>query len=248
MNMKIFDRKDAEEILKPCGLEKYIECNDEGVWPAVQRDLTLIAETEMLRWRPARELQDAPGAPKVTDTPMLPFPFTANDLAAFMLKGVGALVGDFYGDWCNGSEPNPEMLQHIDPDTQGRQALMAAYASYQAAKLIVLAGPDGQPDIAAMVRHLIGTKQDDSNSSQADRPRPLQRGAAQDAAILNAIRNLGHDPKYLPKNPSGKPGVKAAVQQALVNDRLFKGATVFKKAWERLAEREEIVISGQVSP
>lgn len=246
--MRKFNREDAEEILRPCAVDKYIECKDDGVWPAVQRDLSMVAETELLRWRPARELQDLPDAPKVADTPLLPFPFTANDLAAFLLKGVGALVGEFYGDWHDRPEPDPQMLLHIDPDTEGRRALMDAYAAYKAAKLLVPAGPNGAVNVGAMVCHLLASTVDFSDSARTTKTKPLQRSAAQDSAVLQAIRDLGYDPKNLPANPAGKPGVKAAVQQILLNDRLFSGPTIFKKTWERLRAREDIVTLRRVSP
>ena len=65
-------------------------------------------------------------------------------------------------------------------------------------------------------------------------PRPLQRSAAQDAKILTALKCAGHDPKALPNPGRGRPGAKAQAKQALKNDPLFAGTTVFDKAWERL--------------
>lgn len=70
--------------------------------------------------------------------------------------------------------------------------------------------------------------------------KPLQRTAAQDAAILAAIQQAGYDPVTLPKNAPGKPGVRAAIRQTLKESLLFTGATVFDKAWERLRKRGEI--------
>ena len=73
---------------------------------------------------------------------------------------------------------------------------------------------------------------------------PLQRTAAQDAAILGEIEKQGYDPLALPKNPPGKPGVKAAIRTALSKNSLFTGGTVFNKAWERLTARADIAIQG----
>lgn len=70
--------------------------------------------------------------------------------------------------------------------------------------------------------------------------RPIQRSAAQDAAILAAIQQTGYSPLALPANESGKRGVKAVIREALDSDALFAGTTVFNKAWERLLQREEI--------
>jgi hypothetical protein len=73
--------------------------------------------------------------------------------------------------------------------------------------------------------------------------KPVQRSAAQDAAILATLKAMGVDPLAVPKNPPGKPGTKAKVRTALEGDALFTGATVFDKAWGRLSTRGEIVIS-----
>ena len=80
--------------------------------------------------------------------------------------------------------------------------------------------------------------------AEAAQAMPLQRTAAQDAAILCEIKKLGHDPMALPKNPDGKPGVKAAVRAALLSHSLFIGSTVFDKAWVRLTARADIAIRG----
>jgi hypothetical protein len=70
-------------------------------------------------------------------------------------------------------------------------------------------------------------------------PVPVQRQAAQAAAVLDAIRSMGHDPLALPKWKPSKPGVKAAVRAALNNTPLFHG-TVFDKTWDRLRAGKEI--------
>ena len=64
--------------------------------------------------------------------------------------------------------------------------------------------------------------------------KPLQRSAAQDAAILKEIEKQGYDPLALPRNRPGKSGAKAAIRIALSKNQLFVGNTVFDKAWERL--------------
>lgn len=74
--------------------------------------------------------------------------------------------------------------------------------------------------------------------------KPLQRTAAQVAAILCEIKKQGYDPMALPKNPDGKPGVKAAIRSELSKNALFRGLTVFDKAWERMTARGDIGIKG----
>jgi hypothetical protein len=86
-----------------------------------------------------------------------------------------------------------------------------------------------------------------SNGAEPDKTRPaipLQRTAAQDSAILCEIKKQGYDPLALPRNPLGKPGVKAAIRNALSKNLLFTGETVFNKAWERLTARADIAIQG----
>lgn len=65
---------------------------------------------------------------------------------------------------------------------------------------------------------------------------------AQDAEILRAIERAGHDPKRLPKNTPGKPGVKKAIRDELKTQPLFKGGIkVFDHAWDRLRQSGNIV-------
>ena len=130
-----YNLKHAKEILEPYAPKGYLRFDERGVWPGIERDLLLQTETEGLRWRPARQLQLLPGAPEVKGTPMLPNPFTARELAAFMLEGAGALVADFYGEWDDG--PDPDSLRAIDPDSKARRAVTEAFTAYREAEGIV---------------------------------------------------------------------------------------------------------------
>ena len=71
---------------------------------------------------------------------------------------------------------------------------------------------------------------------------PIQRSAAQDAAIKLEIENQGFKLTALPKNTPGKSGVKAAIRAALVGEnKLFpKIGKQFDKAWERLLASKEM--------
>ena len=91
-----------------------------------------------------------------------------------------------------------------------------------------------------MVRQLLQPAPAQSPATE----KPVQRAAAQDAAILCEIQKQGFDPLALPKNPAGKPGPKAAIRTALSSNSLFTGGTVFDKAWERLTANADIVIQG----
>jgi hypothetical protein len=80
-------------------------------------------------------------------------------------------------------------------------------------------------------------------ATAAPAAKPVQRSAAQDAAVLAALKAMDIDPLAVPKNEVGKAGTKAEVRAALASNALFTGTTVFDKAWERLSSRGEIVIS-----
>ena len=72
---------------------------------------------------------------------------------------------------------------------------------------------------------------------------PVQRSAAQDAAICEALRAAGYVPRALPKREQGKPWIKFAIRAALVGVHLSFPAkgTQFDHAWDRLRSRGEIV-------
>ncbi len=95
-------------------------------------------------------------------------------------------------------------------------------------------------DMAAIVR--VAAQERQPVQPQAAAPRPMQRAAAQEAAILATIRQHGYDPTSLPKNEAGKPGVKAIIRAELEGESaLFpRGSTVFDKAWERLRANGDI--------
>lgn len=77
-------------------------------------------------------------------------------------------------------------------------------------------------------------------STSAATAQPRTRLRDQEKAILACISALGYDPKQLPKNPSGKKGPKWQVRDKLAGNPLFKGATVFNRAWERLRKDGDI--------
>lgn len=78
--------------------------------------------------------------------------------------------------------------------------------------------------------------------ARSNLPTPVQRTAAQDAAILSTLAALNINPLLIPKNKAGKAGTKKRVRTALEGNLLFVGSTVFDKAWERLSARGDIVI------
>jgi hypothetical protein len=77
--------------------------------------------------------------------------------------------------------------------------------------------------------------------SAAETGGAVSRSLAQDRAILSYLSAKGHDPKKLPRNEPGKPGVKAAAKKALQGTPNFIGSRVFDKAWDRLRKNKDIV-------
>lgn len=123
--MKTYGRADAETIIGNYFTNIY-DIRDDGVWP------TKDDGKWVLHWSPACDL-DEPGEPNPLETPNLPIPFNANQLAAFMLDGVGAGIASVYGDWARG--PDEGMLASLDPRAKGsREALLVAYEAYRAAE------------------------------------------------------------------------------------------------------------------
>lgn len=86
--------------------------DDDGVW-------VLPVEPD-LDWHPFWDLDDPIGRDP-SRSPHLPFPFSAADLAAFMLDGVGAFIAERFGDWESG--PDQDEL-----DSFGARAKTAVHA------------------------------------------------------------------------------------------------------------------------
>ena len=85
-----------------------------------------------LAWTYLCDLGD-PRGKNPLDEPALRFDFTAGQLAAFMLDGVGYFVRQMYGTWKNG--PDPLQLQSLGVQgTKAREALQSAYQLYRDAE------------------------------------------------------------------------------------------------------------------
>lgn len=102
-----------------------LEFKDDGIWPV----------DGLLYWHPLTAL-DAPGSPDPRSTPALPFPFSAEELAAFMLGGVGYFTQQYFDEWATG--PAESVLSSLPPGAiKAREALRAAYEAYRRAEKIV---------------------------------------------------------------------------------------------------------------
>lgn len=126
--MKTYGRADAETIIGDYFTNVY-DIRDDGVWP------TKVDGNWILSWCPAIDL-NGPDAPNALETPNLPFPFNANQLAAFMLDGVGAGLASVYGAWASG--PDKGTLDSLDERANGsKEVLVDAYEAYRAAENVV---------------------------------------------------------------------------------------------------------------
>jgi len=122
------------EALLPTEEREGVRIDDSGVWPATDyeaaRRLGLLPEYKALSWKPVFAYSGDVPAPDTKNTPALPFPFDARDLAAFMLAGVGSFFVEFYGEWKDG--PDEDALAEIDPgDSYARKAVNEAYSAYR---------------------------------------------------------------------------------------------------------------------
>lgn len=82
---------------------------------------------------------------------------------------------------------------------------------------------------------------EDLDFIKATKPVPKMR--QQEDAIIDAIKNLGVDPKKLPVRSPGKPWIKLEVRELIQNPPLFNNANIFNSAWERLSSNKKIISS-----
>lgn len=160
--MPSYDRSVFEGILKLCGLG----ANAEPITEAALRveDDGVFAEAtgfEVLDWMPAVDA-DAPGSPNPLVAPLLSFPFTAAQLAAFLLDGWGWFIYEALGSWETG--PDEDLLRSTGVrGTKVREAVHAAYRAGREAQKAV--GPLGEALQSRVVElgAVIDTTNNDAN-------------------------------------------------------------------------------------
>lgn len=132
--MKTYGIDDLKIIIrfgeKEHWIEEWIDYKTDGVH---LRDETLVNDPlQVMHWKYVCELDDS-DSPNPLTAPCLPFPFTASQLAAFMLDGVGAVIPSVYGSWDDG--PDQGMLNKLGPlAREPKRAVANAYAAYRAAQ------------------------------------------------------------------------------------------------------------------
>jgi hypothetical protein len=127
--MQKFGKKAFEAIVRNYFFGM-LDVRDTGVWPSA--DCIEYDASSTLLWNPACELK-GPDTPDPLEAPGLPIPFTASELAAFMLDGIGACIPASYGGWKDG--PYEDMLSVMGArGVKAREVLCAAYASIRDAE------------------------------------------------------------------------------------------------------------------
>jgi hypothetical protein len=127
-----YDREDGliivNPVLHPFG-DALAKIDKHGIWP--KKDL--ISQFNELRWKPCHELKDKPYFTNPRKTPALPFQFTARELAAFAVGGIGEGLFLCYVD--ESGNLSQSKLESLGIDTEYAQmAIKEAFDLYQAAE------------------------------------------------------------------------------------------------------------------
>ena len=239
-------RQSVKEVLP------WHDLKDDGLWLAERERFIAFNEREVMEWHPRRN----------SKVPALPVPFSAYELAAFFLAGGGTFLHDVFDDGDSLDEAALAALGSNADDE--REVLREAHRLYleansrfgrddegvrKAAEWLLNDAPVAAVRETAPCRHVrllewfefeVEAAGEYGALERVTDPAPVQRAAAQDAALISSLRAAKHDPLALPKNVRGKPGVKAATRVALGNGGLWAGSTVFEKAWERLTRNGDI--------
>lgn len=246
--MQEFDRRDFEFLCRDCftehdrgnnGIARFLHVTDEGVF--YDECLQEGGEaTKCLRWKPVHE-PTGPNKPS-SSGPALPFPFTANQLAAFMLWGYWA--SDFqnaFGQLNCG--PNEFVLNGDHEDaTDAYEALRQAYVIYRDALHVV-----GELDHQEQQHAYDLQKQSSDAYDQA-----LEREKVMERVIIGKHKNGNPEygdfiprDEYLPRLARAKESV--AVQKAQAEQAEEQADAAFK-AWRKAMVRQLLQPQAATSP
>lgn len=193
-NIETWKRR-AKRLLRHSDADGYFRIDDRGVWPVEDESVVYRGDGDRIgeqspesvfgQWRPARVLAAKGYEIDPADTPALPFPFDAKELAAFMVNGMGAFVAEWYcdGDWDNGL--SIEVLERSLPVDESwlRQTVREAIEAYRVAKEAI-GCPDGEhPDPDAIVWQLL--KPDDAPAAPptGQQDAPKRNGDGEDGRL-----------------------------------------------------------------
>lgn len=139
-----------------------------------------IEAGRLLAWNPAVDLENGPDP---ATWPLLPAEFTARDLAAFLVYGVGTFIHDVLRP---AGAFDEAALENVggSRDEWARQALREAYELAGRAQAVV--GP--LDDEAERKAHLIGEQLDKENGQANERERVFEPGIPADEANARRAR------------------------------------------------------------
>lgn len=78
-------------------------------------------------------------------------------------------------------------------------------------------------------------------AAKANKKTKLFKYQIRQPLILEAIRELGYDPKAMPSHEKGRFGIKSVVRDKLGKEPLFKGEHAFDGTWAQLLKSKDIV-------
>jgi hypothetical protein len=206
----------------------------EGLWVRLDHGMTHQRERDVVEWNPHADVTKA----------ALPIPFTARNLAAFMIGGGGWFLRNK-----DEEEFGDNAASAVQAYTEAYQLCEQAEAEFgtedagmrkAAASLLALPTPGATQragDVPALERP--------SETAEAKNSRPVARLLWQETVVLQTLVDLGYDPLRL--RPL-KNGARSGWPKQSVRERLLETAhtkhvftnDVFAKAWKRLRHQGRI--------
>lgn len=107
----------------------HYDIRDDGAW------LRMNDAVAAFNWTPVCDLEEVPESPDPRTAPALPFPFTARQLAAFMLGSWGGFLGERFSD--GSGQLDTEVVLRLlggSLDTKLRESIAAAFSALQNAR------------------------------------------------------------------------------------------------------------------
>lgn len=129
IDLSPFDEHVARRLILGC--KDFLTLRDGGLWPTQHS----LAHAVNGGWRPCDELPEEEAA-DTTASPGLPIPFTAGQLAAFMVDGAGRSLSEYFGEIANGFE-ELVLAQFQDHEHRAAEAIIDAFSAYREATDVV---------------------------------------------------------------------------------------------------------------
>lgn len=135
------------------------ELRDDGAW------LRANEQEDALNWTPACDAEEGLGSPDPLTTPALPFPFTARQLAAFLLDGWGWFLHARFADEDGQLDLGTvQALLGSVRDAKPREAIAAAFAALAQARQHV-----GEADASVFASELAAVAAFETATARAER-------------------------------------------------------------------------------